>query len=363
MVKKTIGYVELEWECPQCGTRNPGPQKMCSNCGSPQPKKVEFQQAAQEELITDESEIARAKAGPDVHCAFCGARNPAGTERCTQCGADLTKGEARAGGRVVGAHRDRPAEPAKCPKCGALNDPNAFKCAQCNASLRRPQPKPAAREPVTAAQKPASRSWLIGVVAVAVLACVGIIALIAFSSLTKEEVSGWVEEVSWERTIVLEGLQDVTKEDWRDEIPSDVQVGRCIKKHHHTQNDPAPNATEVCGTPYTVDTGTGHGEVVQDCEYEVYADWCQYQAKEWGQVDVVTLSGQDLNPAWPVLSLDAEQREGEHQETYKVVFETEKKRYVYETSDPDSFARFQVGSRWKLSVNALGGVRPVEPVR
>ncbi len=25
MVKKTLGYVELEWECPKCGTHNPEP--------------------------------------------------------------------------------------------------------------------------------------------------------------------------------------------------------------------------------------------------------------------------------------------------------------------------------------------------
>jgi len=109
MVKKTLGYVELEWRCPRCGSRNPGPEKTCNGCGAPQPEDVEFEQPAEEELVTEESEIERAKAGPDVHCAYCGARNPADAEICTQCGADLTEASARVSGRVVGAHRDKPA--------------------------------------------------------------------------------------------------------------------------------------------------------------------------------------------------------------------------------------------------------------
>ena len=46
---------------------------------------VVSEQAAQEELVTDEKESERAKAGPDIHCAYCGARNPAGTENRYDC--------------------------------------------------------------------------------------------------------------------------------------------------------------------------------------------------------------------------------------------------------------------------------------
>ena len=76
MVRKTLGYVELEWTCPQCGSRDPGPQKVCANCSAAQPAQVEFHGRLNK---TDRGtkEIDRAKAGPDVHCAFCGARNPA----------------------------------------------------------------------------------------------------------------------------------------------------------------------------------------------------------------------------------------------------------------------------------------------
>lgn len=70
MARKTVGYVKMEWTCPNCGTRNPGTNAVCSNCATPQPKDVQFEQVAQEELITDEALIAKAKQGPDIHCPF-----------------------------------------------------------------------------------------------------------------------------------------------------------------------------------------------------------------------------------------------------------------------------------------------------
>jgi ribosomal protein L40E len=369
MVKKTLGYVELEWTCPQCGTRNPGPQKACSSCGAAQPKKVEFHQAAEEELITDQAEIAQAKAGPDVHCAFCGARNPAGTVKCTQCGADLSAATARESGGVMGAHREGPAEQIACPQCGTLNEGTAVRCARCNASLPRAgaPPRPSARRGLEtqSKKKPARKVGLVGIVAIGVIALIALVACVVIitSLLPSKEIQGQVMSVSWTRSIEIEELRDVTREDWRDEIPADASVGTCTDKLHHTQDQPAANAREVCGTPYTVDKGTGHGEVVQDCQYEVYADWCKYTAREWKQVDTVTLSGQDYSPRWPAPAFGAQQREGDQRQSYKVVFETEEKNYTYETSDPDEYSQYQVGSRWILKVTALGGVRSAEPAR
>jgi len=87
MAKETVGYVRLEWVLPNCGAKNPGPQKTCSSCGAAQPTNVKFQQAAQEEIITDKEELSRAATGPDIHCPYCGARNPAGTKNCTSAAA------------------------------------------------------------------------------------------------------------------------------------------------------------------------------------------------------------------------------------------------------------------------------------
>jgi ribosomal protein L40E len=377
MVRKTLGYVELEWTCPQCGSRNPGTQKICANCSAAQPAKVEFHQAAQEELITDEKEIERAKAGPDVHCAFCGARNAADAEKCSQCGADLATATARESGQVLGALQTGPAPQIACLQCGTLNDATALKCSQCNASLPRstrpsphkptPRPQPSTRKAAPrqtkAAPKPASKLKQIGILSlmgIVLLVCI-IGFLIVRLTNPGQEITAQVQSVLWTRSIHILEQREVTKENWRDDIPSGVSLGRCTPKRHHVQDEPAPRATEVCGTPYVVDQGTGHGAAVQDCEYHVYADWCEYKTQEWRQADVVKLSGDDLFPRWPEPVLSAQQRQGDTEETYQITFASSDKIYVYRTGDLAQFTRFQVGSQWVLKVGGLGGVKPIRP--
>src|SRR3989337_2565526 len=150
MVKKTVGYVKLEWTCPRCGTRNPGPQKFCNGCGAPQPEDVVFEQPAQERLIEDKAELARAKAGPDVHCPYCGARNPAGAKFCGACGGNLAQGQAREKGRVLGAFRSGPAPKVKCPACGTENLADAGRCTNRGSPL----PGTSRGAPSTAATAP-----------------------------------------------------------------------------------------------------------------------------------------------------------------------------------------------------------------
>lgn len=366
MVKKTLGYVELEWTCPQCGARNPGTANLCQNCSAAQPKQVDFQQAPQEELIADPEQIARAKAGPDVHCAFCGARNPAQATRCVQCGADLSQAAARDQGRVLGALRSGPAAAVTCPSCGTQNDAGARQCRQCGAALpAAPASQPAAAPQALTQGKPAGKMSPLAMLAagVGVLAVLGLCIWIVVSLLTpRGDITAEVQSVSWTRSIEIEELGGVTREDWRDEIPAGVPVGSCTQRHRYTRDEPAPNATEVCGTPYTVDTGTGLGEVVQDCEYRVYDEWCSYTASEWRKVDTLTAEGTDLDPRWPDANLSSQQREGGHRETYRVVFADGSKTYSY-TCDADEYGRFEIGSRWKLKRNVLGGVHPVEQIR
>jgi ribosomal protein L40E len=341
---------------------------------------VTFEQAAEEKLITDKDEIARAKAGPDVHCAFCGARNPAKASKCSQCGADLSAATARESGQVLGAHRDGPAGQVKCPQCGAFNSASAFRCTQCNASLPRPparrrEPQPAAGQARTSAQrrvtgktptqkrgKNAGVLTLLGILLFALVACAAI-AIIASSMTPSMELTGQVQAVSWTRSIRIEELGNVTKEAWFDGIPSGARVGMCTKKHRHTQDEPAPNATEVCGTPYTVDKGTGHGEVVQDCQYKVYADWCEYTVRAWKAANEVTSEGSDLDPRWPDPDLGVNRREAERKEVYRVRFDTEQGTYTYSTSDVNNFLRFTIGSRWTLKVSPMGGVSPIGPAQ
>ena len=359
MAKKTLGYEELQWNCPNCGGVNPGSEKTCGSCGAPQPDDVKFEQKAHGELIQDEAAIARAKAGPDIHCPYCQARNPGNAKTCSQCGGDLVGGEQRASGQVLGAFKTGPAQQVACPHCGAENPDTARNCAQCGGSMQiQKEEQPKAAVPASKAQKK-KRPKLVMFIVLAVVCSLGagLIYLLFFRG---ESVSGTVSGVRWERTIDVEGLVPVEYSDWYDQIPEDGEVLECQREVRSIENQPQSNAEEVCGTPYSVDTGSGVAEVVQDCEYHVYDDYCSYSVIEWAVVDTVSLSGDDFYPEWPEPSLGVDERLGDQSETYLVYFKVDNDNYTYSISNFENWQQFEVGSLWHLEVNALGGVLSVQ---
>lgn len=356
MTRQTLGYVKLEWTCPNCGTRNPGPQKTCSNCGGAQPENVAFTEGASQELIQDQDELARAAAGPDVHCAFCGARNPAGAQTCTQCGADLKEGTARISGTVIGAYKAGEAPPVICPACAAPNPAAAQNCEKCGAPLGA-----AARPQEATPAAPANRKVLLYVVA-----GLGVLALICFFAVIlplfqRSDQSGVVQSREWQRLVAVEAFGPVSNSGWQDNIPSGAQVGQCERRYHHTQDTAADDSEQVCGTPYTIDKGSGYGQVVQDCVYKVYLQYCDYTIDDWSQVDVLTLEGSNDPPAWPETALANNQRYGERTENYIILFSAGGKTIDYTTTDQALFDRAVPGSRWTLTLNGLGSVVDIAP--
>jgi predicted nucleic acid-binding Zn ribbon protein len=361
MTKKTVGYVHLEWQCPACGARNKGVDKICHSCSAAQPADVQFEQVAQETLIQDEQLIAQAKAGPDLHCPFCGTRNASTAEQCSQCLADLSEAKAREAGQVVGAHQKNAVPDVACSFCGTMNSGTARHCVHCGAALPKAAPEAAAKPQVkrAAGMSKTARFALFGILGLFVVACLAVMIL---SSRT-EEVVGEVQGVSWEYAVAIEALTPVEDEDWRDLLPDDAEILSCQQEVRRTQANPAPGAVEVCGTPYTVDTGTGVGEVVQDCEYQVYDDYCTFTALQWRTFDLVMLTGDDLAPQWPNPSLGQDQRLGEETETYEVIFDADGRSYTYTPNSLSEYTQFTEGSRWILEVNTFNNVRSVTPER
>jgi ribosomal protein L40E len=361
MARKSLGYVELEWSCPNCGTRNPGTQETCGGCGSPQPDDVKFEQVQSEELISDEVKIKKAKKGPDIHCPYCGARNPGDAEICNQCGGDLVEGLRRESGQVIGAFSTDEAPPISvvCPNCGTENQGKASNCLACGASLKKKSPgEPEATAAGKKAPEKSVRKRGCGILVLALLGLgfLGVILFLVLGLGRKEDVNGTVQSVQWVRAVAIEVLADVTRSDFLESIPIDAEPFNCRQEYHHTQIDPVPGADEVCGTPYTVDSGTGLGEVVQDCEYRVDEDYCDYVVQEWQQIDELRLEGTDQNPQWPASNLEPDQREGAIQEFYTIRFEAGGDIYDYQTSDEQIFRQCKIGSRWVLSINTFGNV-------
>lgn len=357
MTRKELGYVELEWTCPRCNTRNPGAQTTCGGCGAPQPQDVQFDTPISAELVQDEAELARAQSAPDVQCAYCGTRNPADATVCKQCGADLGEGAQREAGQVVGAFQQQPAPPIRCATCGAENAAANLRCQQCGAPLARPRAvAPPAPAPAPAAPRQSWVAWL-----VIALVFGGLIWLGVLSTRTTEMV-GTVREARWVRSVPIEGLVPVERSGWHDELPGNAALLSCRPEVRSVQDTPTANSREVCGTPYTIDTGTGFGQVVQDCRYEVYEDRCRYTVDEWRVVDVIESRGSGFAPVWPVASLQPRQRLGPGRERYECIIGSEERWFTYEAPSLAAYETCQPGSQWQLEVNGFGALTSLQPL-
>lgn len=128
------------------------------------------------------------------------------------------------------------------------------------------------------------------------------------------------------------------------------------------KNPGAIKSCTSCGEPYTIDTGTGIGQVVQDCIYRVYEDYCYYETMAWTTIDTLNTSGNDLDPYWPSADLCSMQRFGNRQESYQVHFEADGETYSLTTSELSLYQSAEPGSLWQLEVNQLGNVVSAQPV-
>lgn len=329
MARKTLGFIPLIWECPYCQTKNPGPIKSCTSCGAPQPDDVAFTQVDEEtfNFIKDEALIRMAKAGPDIHCPFCGTRNSSTAETCSKCGGELSLGGKI---RETGKKVTTAAEAAKQP-----------------ASVKEPPKVPSRKMGIVP---------IIGILAV--IAAI-IVVILLFTK--TDDITATVTNLNWERSIVIEEYRLVNNSGWWDQIPDGADVGFCSQEYRYTSNEPVPNSTEECGEPYVVDTGTGVGEVVQDCTYDVYDEYCDYTILQWTVVDTLTQSGSNQFPAWPTANLGLDQREGDREELYTIVLSGDDDTYTFTTRDVELYQEADIGSEWNLSVNQLGGIQSIEP--
>lgn len=361
MPQEELGYVELEWTCKNCGTRNPGTNKYCKTCGAPMGAQGKFDLPAQQELIKDADTLKTAQAGPDIICPFCGTRNAGNATSCKQCGGDLKGAKARAAGGVLGVFDDKPQADIKCPNCGTMNPASAEKCSNCGAALKHPAP---AAKPTGTAQtltRPTGTSPLVigGVIAVLILCAVGAYFLFFRTASSTGTVSG----VTWQRTIAILGQTPVQAADWQNVLPVDATVTSCSLKPRRFSNTQEPNSTKVCGTPYVVDQGNGTGKAVQDCQYQVSEQYCSYTHLQWTVINTIVARGTDLQPNWAPYTLKADEKEGNRAEEYHVMFDAGGKQYTYTLSNPADFARFAKGSRWNLKINGLGDVVDATPAQ
>lgn len=350
--KQSKGFIQLEWVCPNCNSRNPGPKKTCESCGAAQPENVEFFAPAEAKIIQDEKVAKIAGAGADIHCGFCGTRNPATAVTCSQCGGDLKEGKARQAGREM--QREAAGVDVKCTNCGEINPSTRRMCSQCGAALPRAASeaagKPSAQGNVNAAA-PASPSaakrkvpWAIigGIVGCLAVVCIGAFLLLSPS----KAVTATVGDVYWQTDVPVQEIQAVNYSNETGSPPSDAYNVSC-----HTET------TQVCEEK-TIDQGNGFAEVVTEC-HDDSTDYCSYTVDEWTTIQTYSLDGHDNSPLYSQPSVTSGQRLGDETVTYTVYF-TGDENYTYQPDTLSEFQQFEIGSTWTLNMNALGGVVSVE---
>jgi ribosomal protein L40E len=306
------------------------------------------------QLIEDEEKLAQATAGPDQHCPYCNARNPASATICPQCGGDLSEAAIRAKGQVLGALNTDADATLACRVCGAENPASAFTCGSCGAPLKAPDVAPTPQPKAAPESKTGCSLLGIGAVLVAILLLIG--GLIYFFGTSADTFTATAAEAQWSRSIEIEGLTPVTHEAWREEIPVGVTVLACREEVQRTVQEPVAGAPEVCGTPYVIDEGSGFGEAVQDCEYEILADFCSYEVLEWRKTDDIQVTGIGQELYWPEIIVDDSQREGNRSQVLRCIFDVDGRSYSYTMSTLDQFTTCTPGSRWQLEINRAGGI-------
>ena len=220
-----------------------------------------------------------------------------------------------------------------------------------------------AAAPAPAIPEKAPFKFGLGCIIAAALGILGFILIIALMSggSKTQGVEATLQSTNWERMVYVQALQPVTQAGFVDQIPAEASIGGCEERYHYSEDEPVENSIEVCGTPYTVDQGSGYAEVIQDCVYEVYDQYCSYTVQEWQVVDQVVLQGTDSNARWPSPQLAEGQRLGDTREQYTAVFSTSEGPLTYSFTDESLYEQLTPGSSWILEISGSGKIVSIEP--
>ena len=350
--RRTIGYIQNEWTCPNCDTRNKGGAKTCENCGAPQPENVQFELPSEQKLVTEQDQIKAAQGGADIHCPFCGTRNPADAKTCSQCGGDLVEGKAREAGRVMQSPPPQP-KVVKCDNCGVENPGGNALCSNCGSPLPKvsalqstPIIPVAGTRPAATLTAPKKTNWLLigGIIAALAICCIAALALF----LPSKSVEATVVDVHWQTSVPVQEIQAVSHSDEPGSPPSDAYNVSCYD-----------DSRDVC-EQRTIDKGNGYSEVVEECHTETQ-QYCSYTVDEWTTIQTYPLEGNDLRPIYDSPNIASDQRLGSASENLTVVFSTSNGEETYSPNSVSEFQQYSIGSTWTLRMNAIGNVVSVEP--
>jgi hypothetical protein len=270
---------EGKWRCPYCSVANRGAAMACTGCGATRDKDVAFFLEDDAEEVTDDALIARARAGADWLCTYCGDSNAPERYHCRNCGAE--KGSA-------------PSRPVReVPEV--------------------PEVPPLAASPVSARFRPIAMAVLLVLVAFVVAA--------AYFGLRRTDETLTVAGFEWERRVAVEAGRTVREQAWEGSVPAGARVVSRRQEVHHTERDQVGTRRVKAGHR---DLGNGFFEDVYRDEpvYEerpVYRTRVTYDAQRWVPDRTVRASGRDHAAHWPDPQLRTGEREASRAEKLVVL--------------------------------------------
>ncbi|PKL51135.1 MAG: hypothetical protein CVV42_00820 [Candidatus Riflebacteria bacterium HGW-Riflebacteria-2] len=358
--------VEGYWICPNCNAKNRGAEQKCEACGAIRGEDVQFHCDDNAPVITDEAELAKAKAGPDWICPFCSNTSPASAENCTGCGSARNSGKQR-------AVKEIPPGGAK-PKTG----PDKPKTP--------PPPMPAAFK----------------------IGCGIILLLILVASfLSCRETPEKIEIIDnqWTRIIERQEYKTVEESVWEDEVPqSAVKLSSSREIRDYKQ---IPDGFEEVEETYTekvkvgedkvedgkIDLGNGRFQVkykmvpkykeeqrtrmVKKEKFRkepIYAEKVTFNINRWIDTKPVELKGTQDEPKWPDAGVKkntppqiGDVSEKARKETYMVKVKRLSDGKEYEVKKMrdkeltfDQFMKLRKGTQWEAIFSGLGELREIK---
>jgi ribosomal protein L40E len=327
------------WDCRFCGHKgNLGPNKNCATCGRPRGDDVKFYLPEDAPEVTDASEIARARNGPDWICDHCGASNAENVARCQGCGNEKSQTDKGLEAKVYNLN--------EVPTTGEPVNP-----------VHNP--------PVPKKKKHGC------------LVTIGIVFLILFGLYwlgAPRVIDVTVTGHEWKRTVDVECYRLVQHEDWS--VPQNSVIIDSFQAVHHNKEIFDHYETRTRTVQVKVgeeryvsgqrDMGNGYFEDVystrpvyeereEEYQEKVYRDEPVYQTKyvftvyEWVLDRTDVAQGRDKNCNWPKGAPldDKSWRNGAKKETYTLLFQDKKGKDYRNDTDYNHWERLNDNDRIK----------------
>uniref|UniRef100_B8HS35 RanBP2-type domain-containing protein n=1 Tax=Cyanothece sp. (strain PCC 7425 / ATCC 29141) TaxID=395961 RepID=B8HS35_CYAP4 len=336
------------WDCTECGRKGiPGREMRCTNpmCGYERPGNVQFYLPDHARVVKEEEEVARAEAGEDWACGWCGAANSALSDRCHAC---------------ENSRHDPPPQAVE-PRQGTYQ-----------AVLTRQQHR-----------KQQQQLWtLTGIV----LGSSALLLSLGFWFFAPRTITAEINDLTWVRNVTVEEFRAVREGDWS--VPTDgrlIRTERRVRTYNkvfshyeyrtETRTESVPDGTES----YSCTQNMGNGyfksttctrpkyktvtrdERVQTPVYNnvpVYDTWSIYEIDKWVPLQTYSSNGSSEQlPTWPEPKLSANQRLCCRKENYQVSFKQGGQSYGPINLGYREWSKFRIGDRRELTVNRAGRVQ------